>query len=47
MARLYTVAEIAAAGRAAVGDRQPTQAEVDAIRAILAPCRHVLRRSAA
>lgn len=31
--------EIAAAGRAAVGDRQPTQAEAEAIAVILAPIR--------
>lgn len=31
--------EIFAAGRAAVGDRQPTQAEIETITQILAPIR--------
>ena len=41
--------EIFAAGRAAVGDRQPTQAETEAIAAILAPVRAEIaeRRAAA
>jgi hypothetical protein len=45
MARLHTVEEIAAAGRAAVGDRQPTPDEVERICAILAPvAKQVIRR---